>query len=142
MKALPVLLLSLLCLGALTACSRGDDAPDEQQVRLVRARVEALFVEDKKIEAAEALAPLVAGDDAAVEDLVRAGIIQLALSRVDEARVFADRAHAKAPDDPRVAFLLGNILLRGLDFEAAAAAFRRVLELAPDDLAAHYRTGW
>jgi len=141
MKALPVLLLPLLCLGALAACS-GDDAAgaaDPQETKLARARAEAYFVEDNKVAAANAIAPLVAGSDAAVEDLVRAGIIQLALSRVDEARVFADRAHAAAPDDPRVSFLLGNIMLRGLEFEQAASAFRRVLELAPDDLAAHYQ---
>lgn len=121
----------------LAACG-GDEVSPAEATRL-RARAEAYFVEDKKVEAAEALAPLVAGQHAAVEDLVRAGIIDLARSKEQQARAFADRAYAVAPKDPRVSFLLGNIMLRGLEFEGAVAAFRRVLKVAPDNLAAHYQ---
>lgn len=131
----------LVAVLVLAGCGGEPSEGDPGEATLLRARAEAYFVEDKKVEAAETLAPLVAGADAAVEDLVRAGIIQLALSHADEARTYADRADAAAPGDARVAFLLGNIMLRGLEFEAAADAFRRVLAVTPDDLAAHYQLG-
>jgi Flp pilus assembly protein TadD len=113
----------------------GTDRPGEPAGTL-RARA-VLLAADLQQDAARALlAPLAAGPDAEVEDLVRCGILELMLNDADGARAYAERAHARAPEDPSVCYLLGHLAVRDLEFERAAELYRKVLAHDPGDLPA------
>jgi hypothetical protein len=133
---LPVL-LSLLCL----ACGRPQTA-EAEDADLRRERAAALYTEERPVDALAALQPLLERDEPAIEDVVRAGIIELALDQVDAARAHAEQAWSRTPADPAVNYLRGNIQLRDLEFEQAAASFRAVLETDPQDLAARIRLAY
>ncbi|HEX5011808.1 MAG TPA: FG-GAP-like repeat-containing protein, partial [Planctomycetota bacterium] len=105
---------------------------------LVRARVEAEFVDGKTLTAQQTLAPLVNQPDAAVEDLVRAAVLAVAATDYRGADAWLTRARAAAPDDLSVNFLSGVVAVRLADFPAAVPYFRAVVKGDPSDLAARF----
>jgi hypothetical protein len=87
-----------------------DPAPlDATAMTIARERVAAFAAKDERTQAREALRPLVARKDAALEDLLRAAAIEFGDNRTDEARAYLDRAAKIAPDSPAVAFMRGQM---------------------------------
>ena len=141
----PFLLALGLGLG-LTSC--GDDEPDFTPEELAaadlaRERAAAWFqkpADDSGLEnARRELAPLVAGDDALAEDLVRAAAVEFAMLETETAQAFVDRALAEAPDDPAANFLAGQLAYENGDVERSIAHLERTLSVAPDDLPTRLR---
>ena len=82
---LPRLSRALLALSLITACSEPTQAPPAEEVLLMRERAAAWFGEDRFEDARRELAPLVAGDDALAEDLLRAAQVEFAANQADAA---------------------------------------------------------
>jgi len=135
-RGLPAMALALpaMALALLAGCS-GDAGGDEPSdaVRVARDIAAASFAEDRLTEALAAIRPLVEAPDPAPEDLLRAGIVALALGRDDEARTHLDAAREAMPESPAVHYNLGQLAAARAEFEAALASFERAHELAPDD---------
>lgn len=150
-------LLPLLALG-LSACGDtagpGDDPPAgpvsalPEDADLRRARAAALTNATETARdldgAWEAIAPLVEREDAVAEDLLRGAVIAFhrqGAEHEETARALVERAADLAPDDPRVAFVRGNVLMRAAplqaDMEAAVqealASYRQVVAARPDE---------
>ncbi len=123
------------------SCSPEGGAPDSSgapavtpQMQRQRELAAVHFFEDAREEARRALAPLVAGPDAAVQDLVSAATVELLAADVEAARGFLERAAAKAPDDPAVNYNLARLAEYEVDFETARAFYAKARAAAPDDV--------
>jgi len=81
-----------------------------------------------------ALAPLVAGQDAAVEDLVAAAAVEYADGQLEATRAFVERAARRDADAPAVTFLQGQLALEAGDYAGARAKFEATLARVPTDL--------
>jgi hypothetical protein len=139
------LLAPLLALGlGSLSCGKPDSengAPDSAAL-VARERAAGLFAEERTALAYEALAPLLASDPIAVEDLVRAAILELILGSspandlpdlVPTAEARLREAIERAPDDPAAYFILAQHLLDQGFFEQALPLAERAAELAPSD---------
>ncbi len=135
---LPLLLVTAWLL---VRCSRTEDQGLSDDLRRARAEAAAAQRDPSWSAAAELLAPLVAREDARVDDLVRAAIADLGLERTESAAALVERANRLAPQDPAVANLRGHLFRRTLDFEQAAACYRQVLAADPADLASRFLLG-
>jgi len=134
-------------LGLLASC--GDDEPaqpDTAQLaaaNLARERAAAWFqkpADDSGLaNARKELAPLVAGDDALVEDLVRAAAVEFAMIEPTTAKAFVDRALAKAPKDAAANFLAGQLAYEEGEVERAIVHLEATLAVAPSDLPTQLR---
>ena len=74
--------------------------------------------------------------------LLSAGAISLSLDDLEGAERYLMRASRETPQDVRVWKMLGEVGLKRSDPMRAAAAFRRALTIAPDDLRAREGLGW
>ncbi|MCA8979253.1 MAG: VCBS repeat-containing protein [Planctomycetes bacterium] len=134
-------------LGLFAAC--GDDEPaqpDSAQLAaadLARERAAAWFQKPSDdsglTNARKELAPLVADDDAQVEDLVRAAAVEFAMLEATAAQRFVDRALAKAPKDAAANFLAGQLAYENGDVDRAARHLEATLAVAPNDLPTQLR---
>ncbi len=113
----------------------GETGGEDLELRLARERAAALFQLRDWEGARAAIAPWVQGEDAHVEDLVRALCIELNPEqyRADVARELAQRALALAPDDPAAHWAMFRLDSSYGDFEQALEHVRFVLESTPDD---------
>ena len=130
----------LLAAGLALAASCGDEPTPEQHAAadLARERAAAWFqkpADDSGLEnARKELAALVAGEDALVEDLVRAAAVEFALIEPEAAEAFIDRALAQSPRDIAANFIAGQLAYEKGEVEAAIAHFETTLAGAPGDL--------
>lgn len=128
---------------ALLACSpdpgtKPDGASGGASVEdtLARDRVAAMVAATRYDQARSVLAPLVAREDAAQEDLLRATVIELKDGDLKAAQTFLTRV-AAGHESAAVHFLTGRIQqLEGNP--GAADHYRQALALAPGDLASQY----
>ena len=112
----------------------GGRAPDLAKT-LARERAAAYFATEQQYgRAREELAPLVAGDGAELEDLVRAAAVEYADGRPEAASALLARAEKADPRSPAVLYLRGQIAREAGDYEAALPLLRAAHELAPADL--------
>ncbi len=118
-----------------SARSTPPEVPIEDQV--TREIAAARFAEDHLEEARAALAPLVSRPQPDPEDLIRAGVVDLALKQRDPARTLLAAALKASPDSPAVHYNLGTLARADGDLKKAAQEFRRAHELAPDDYPTH-----
>ncbi|MCH2106800.1 MAG: VCBS repeat-containing protein [Planctomycetes bacterium] len=132
---------ALLALSLVTACSEPAQGPPAEEVLLMRERAAAWFGEDRFEDARRELAPLVAGDDALAEDLLRAAQVEFAANQADAAGAFLDRATDGAGDDPTLPFLRGQLHREAGEIEAAITSLERAHELAPGCLATRLALG-
>lgn len=77
-------------------------------------------------------------DGESIPALVNLAIVERKLGNMADAKEYADRARELAPQDPRVALLLGNILAEGQDPAAAIEAYREGLSSSPDEPLLYY----
>jgi len=135
LSLIPVSLLILV-----TACGCSEAPKDDTSLEdlLARERVAHWFTKERMTQAREALAPLVAREDATAGDLLRAAAIEYALSEGDVADGYLARVETLEPDSPALHFLRGQIARESGDPERAAVELRRAHELAPDDLPTMY----
>lgn len=140
--------LFAVALTFVTACgdddaSKSPDANAAAAADLARERAAAWFqkpADDSGLSnARKELAPLVAGSDALVEDLVRAAAVEFAMIEPDAAKRFVDRALAKAPADPAANFIAGQLAYEEGDVESAVRHLEATLAVAPSDLPTQLR---
>jgi len=134
---LPHALLSI----SLAACSGASEAPTSEEVLLIRERAAAWFGEERFEDARQELTPLVSGEDALAEDLLRAAQVEFAANQADAAMLFLDRAASSAGDDPTLPFLRGQLHRESGRIEEAVSQLERAHELAPACLATHLALG-
>jgi len=77
-------------------------------------------------------------DDKSAAVYVNLAILERKQSNYAEARQYAQKAKELAPNDPRVAVLLGNILADSQDLSGAIDAFREGAENSPADPTLYY----
>lgn len=130
-------LLGLL-LTLLSACGGGEEQPVSAADALARQRAAAFFMEGEFGRAQAELEPLVAREDAALEDLVHAASVALdpSISDVEHARAWIARARELDPKDPRVLWNEHRLADADGDFARSEGLLREVLAVAPDDLPA------
>lgn len=112
---------------------------DKGDPQLARELAAANFAKDNRAQALEALRPLIEGSGALPSDLIDAACVYLRLADVDNAAKLLDRAAEKSQQDPRYFYNRGRVAQFNADLDAAAKDFRRVLELAPDDLPTRFK---
>ncbi|GJM23442.1 MAG: hypothetical protein DHS20C15_33570 [Planctomycetota bacterium] len=140
------LCLALFAVWLLAAC--GDTPPStlsEAERDLARWRVAGEYAEENFSVALEHMEPLLAENPSA-EDLLWGAIVIERLSIQDttldllaaqtRALELAQRAYDLAPQDARMAFVLGNLRLLFRELETAEPLFRQVVAAQPDDAAA------
>lgn len=146
-------ILALVLCAALCACSDDQPAtpanPDgtrapvptngaggaSDATTLARERAAMHFQKSELSRARDALAPLVAGEAAAFEDLVRAAAVELADAKQDAAEAFLARAAKVDGDAAALHFLRGQIQREAGETEKAREELRKAHAQAPDDLA-------
>lgn len=136
---LPILLVcSFAALSS--SCSSDEEAAPEITVEdtLTRERVSHWFDKNSMGEAREVLAPLVAGEDAQADDLLRAATIEFADSKPKAAEAFLARAEAKEPDSAALHFLRGQMASESGRADEALRELTRAHELVPDDVPTRY----
>jgi tetratricopeptide (TPR) repeat protein len=109
-------------------------SPVPTDLQVARELAAARFDDTDYSGARALLAPLVAEDGAAEEDLVRAAAVELALDQHSTAAALLERARRKWPDDPAVEFNLARVARAEDRLDEATRHLRRTLELAPTDL--------
>lgn len=121
---------------ALCACS-GDSEPKPptQAEQLARELAAAQFNKANRslVEARKALAPLVERKDAALRDLVHAAVVELEATDLPRAKALLDRAAKLDARDAALNYNFGRLAELEADFPAAAKAFRKALDAAPND---------
>jgi len=136
-RALPLALLLL------AACSH-DPGHDPVQDTLTREAVAMHFEGQEREAARHALAPLLAREEPAFQDLIAGAAIEVVDGQTDAAKALLDRAETVRPNAPATRWLRGQIELEsgGFDgFERALEHFQVVHEMVPDDLAARLLLG-
>jgi tetratricopeptide (TPR) repeat protein len=138
-RVLLVILLVALAVGAawLAQRRRGDRDPPRRAdaaTVLARDRAAAEFSQASLTSARAALAPLVAKEDAELEDLVRAAVVEFHDKAAGMPEPFFERIRARDPSSPALAYMLGRTALDSGAFEAARRHFAAVLAELPDDL--------
>lgn len=128
--------LALAIASLLAACGPGANPEQEQLARELAA---ASFAKDSRAEALVALKPLIERSDAQPSDLIDAACVHLRLGDSASAAKLLERAASASASDPRYFYNRGRIAQFNADLEAAAKDFRRVLELAPDDLPTRFK---
>ena len=109
---------------------------------LARERAAAHFEHGELAAARSELAPLVARDAPALEDLVRAAAVEY----VDRATkgvpaALFERIRAADPGEPALHYMLARLSLEQGDFEGALELFRSALARVPDDLGSRVGLG-
>ncbi|HEX6842548.1 MAG TPA: tetratricopeptide repeat protein [Stellaceae bacterium] len=104
------------------------------------AEAVALHRADRLREAEPLYAAVLAAEPDHPDALHFLGVLKHRQGASEEAVALIRRALALAPS-PDLHNNLGNVLLQSGEPEAAAAAYRRVVELRPDDAAAHHNLG-
>ena len=140
--SLSILALLSLVVGGTHSCGGGDE-PAKPEVAsledtLTRERVAHWFRDSKLEQARQVLAPLVAGEDAHPDDLLRAAAIEYALGDGKRSEAFLARSEEVAPDSAALHFLRGQIAKESGEPDRALTELRRAHELAPDDLPTRY----
>jgi hypothetical protein len=131
--------VALLALALVGASCGGDKTPAStaqaatSEVQVAREMAAAYFSKDEKGKARDTLAPLVAKSDAALEDLVDAAVVELALADVNKAKPFLDRAAKLDAKDAALNYCLGRLAELQADQKTAAVYFRKAVEAAPKD---------
>ena len=129
-------LLAFALATLLAGCGPGADPQKDQLARELAA---ASFAKDNRAQALEALKPLVERSDALPSDLIDAACVHLRLGDAASAAGLLERAAKAAQSDPRYFYNRGRIAQFNAELESAARDFRRVLELAPDDLPTRFK---
>ncbi|MEE8468363.1 MAG: VCBS repeat-containing protein, partial [Planctomycetota bacterium] len=149
---LPLLLIAVLA-GLTVWMLKGGDDPDgargtddgptaSLEVTLARERVAAMVAATDYAAARRVLAPLVAGPQAALGDLVTAAVVELKDGDAQAAAGFVARARETDADAAAVQYLAGRLAELTPDgTQAAIAHYRRANRLAPDDLPTRYLLG-
>ncbi len=140
--ALTVALASLL--SSACSCEKSAGAGElTPEVVLARDRAAEFFARTQWDEARKALAPIVTGDDALAQDLVRAAQVELAEQHVEDALPWIRRAAKLAPRDPqllwaqhRVAVIQAEAGIEG-EYEHDLAILEELRRLVPDDVTVH-----
>ena len=122
----------VLSVALLSGCR---ERPPEVDPVVARERAAALFAQDQIERARREIEPLLAVSRPAPEDLVRAAIVEMELSAPDwdQVETWLADAVARTPEDPAAHFNLARFHYFWGRFEEAIPAYRRTLELAPDD---------
>ncbi|MCC7015216.1 MAG: hypothetical protein IT454_21840 [Planctomycetes bacterium] len=134
--------VSLVLASLLAACdgpprrSSATPAPAEQLARELAA---ANFAKDSRDAAWKALEPLIERSDATPTDLIDGACIRLAQGKADLARELLARAARAGESDARLQYNLGRVAEFDGDMQTAQVHYRRVLELAPDDLPTRFK---
>ena len=126
-------LLAFALATLLAGCGPGADP------QLARELAAASFAKDNRAQALEALKPLVERSDALPSDLIDAACVHLRLGDAGSAASLLERAAKASQSDPRYFYNRGRIAQFNAELESAARDFRRVLELAPDDLPTRFK---
>ena len=113
--------------------SKDAGAPPIEHV-LARERVAAHFERGSLELAREALAPLLAVPEPALEDLVRAAAVDFSDRANSDPGPFLERIRAVDPDDPALRYMSARLSLEAGEFETAIEHFRTVLRRVPGDL--------
>ena len=128
--------LALAVATLLAACGPGANPEQDQLARELAA---ASFAKDNRAQALEALKPLVERSDALASDLIDAACVHLRLGDAASAAGLLERAAKSSQSDPRYFYNRGRIAQFNAELESAARDFRRVLELAPEDLPTRFK---
>ena len=102
---------------------------------LAREQAAALFERGELSGARAALAPLIGVRGPALEDLVRAAVVEYADRSNSDPRPLLARIAAREAESPELHFMQARMSLENGDFEAAREHFERVRRTRPDDLA-------
>jgi len=129
-------LLAFALATLLAGCGPGADPQKDQLARELAA---ANFAKDNRAQALEALKPLVERSDALPSDLIDAACVHLRLGDAASAAGLLQRAAKASQSDPRYFYNRGRIAQFNAELESAARDFRRVLDLAPDDLPTRFK---
>jgi len=130
-----VLLFALATGWTAGACCEGevDSGPVPKEVQTAREIAAAHFEMERLSDARAALAPLLARDPVATEDVLRSAVVEYALDELERTEELLDRVGERGGESPRYHYLRG-LLARGRgDAQEAAKRFRTVVDLAPDD---------
>lgn len=122
-----------------TSRPREDDATQLRvapELQLAREHAAAEFRDQRYAAAREAIAPFAARADAALEDVVRAAIIEYADREKGAPEPWFDRIRARDPGHPSLRFMLARRALAEGRFDEAIRQFHAALARAPNDLGA------
>jgi tetratricopeptide (TPR) repeat protein len=135
------LFVTLLVCVSIVGCSTGKDSGLTEEVIRHNILGVAHMGQTKWTEANEEFQRALAlrGDDPLL--LTNAATALIQLEEIDEALLLLQQAVAHEPDYAAAHFNMGLIANRQGDFEPAAGHFKRVAELDPDNLFAHYYKG-
>lgn len=106
------------------------------QLQLARERAAAEFKDQRYAAAREAIAPFATLEEAALEDVVRAAIIEYADREKGAPEPWFDRIRARDPSHPSLRFMLARRALADGRFDEAIQEFRLALAREPKDLGA------
>jgi hypothetical protein len=131
------LVLMLLALSFSGSCGKsgGEEAPPPIETTLARERAAARFQRFDFAAARQELAPLIAGEAAEAEDLVRAAAVEFALHEPKRATELLDRAEQRGEPSAAAAFLRGRMAMERGDLDRAVRELRLANSRAPADLA-------
>jgi hypothetical protein len=130
--------VSLTLFFTVPACSNGggtDSDVPSTEVTLIRTRALAYFDRaDPDFPRARGEMAKLVGEDALVEDLVRAAAIEMHAGEYELANAFIDRTLAQDPKNAAAFYMRGRMLSHEGLIEEAMVPYRAALAEAPDDL--------